>query len=63
MVMITVGALKRDMTQTIGAWVQRVKDGGGHGQLLSERDAGNITMAFQVVAECLAADVGGATEI
>mmetsp|Transcript_77595 Transcript_77595/g.225181 ORF Transcript_77595/g.225181 Transcript_77595/m.225181 type:complete len:1855 (+) Transcript_77595:102-5666(+) len=63
MVMITVGALKREMTNTISSWVEKTKSRGGFAQLLSEKDAGNITMAFQVVAECLAAEVGGAVEI
>mmetsp|Transcript_102129 Transcript_102129/g.284513 ORF Transcript_102129/g.284513 Transcript_102129/m.284513 type:complete len:199 (-) Transcript_102129:151-747(-) len=63
MVMITVGALKREMTTTITSWVDKVKSRGGFAQLQSEKDAGNITMAFQVVAECLAAEVGGAVEI
>jgi len=63
MVMITVGSIKTEMVSTIAGWVERTKARGGHGQLLSEKDAGNIKMAFQVVAECLAAEVGGATEI
>lgn len=62
MVLITVGALHAKNLRIMNQWVDLVKAGGGHGQLVENRDAGAITMAFQVVAECLAAEVGGATE-
>jgi len=62
MVMITVGALQAQNLQIIGSWVERVKAIGGTGQLLAEKDAGRIEMAFQVVAQILAAELGGAME-
>jgi hypothetical protein len=62
MIMITVGKLKANNLRTIGSWTDRVARNGGHGQLLSEKDAVSIGKAFEVVAEALASDVGGAIE-
>jgi len=62
MVMITVGALKASNVQIIDSWVERVHSAGGLGRHLPERDAATIAKAFEVVAECLAAEVGGAIE-
>jgi len=62
MVMITVGKLKEKNLRVIDGWVDRVAAAGGFAQHLSERNAAAITSAFSVVAECLSADVGGATE-
>eukprot|EP00929_Paragymnodinium_shiwhaense_P059818 TRINITY_DN29929_c5_g1_i1.p1 TRINITY_DN29929_c5_g1~~TRINITY_DN29929_c5_g1_i1.p1 ORF type:complete len:1527 (-),score=324.40 TRINITY_DN29929_c5_g1_i1:107-4687(-) len=59
---VTVGPLKPTTVQIIQSWVQRVKGLGGTGVLLSERDAHTIAKAFTVVAEYLAAEVGGAVE-
>lgn len=61
-VFITVGALQAINMQIIDSWVDRVHKGGGFGRLLAEKDAASISKAFDVVAECLAAEVGGATE-
>eukprot|EP00931_Biecheleriopsis_adriatica_P045170 TRINITY_DN25892_c0_g1_i2.p1 TRINITY_DN25892_c0_g1~~TRINITY_DN25892_c0_g1_i2.p1 ORF type:complete len:1704 (-),score=338.00 TRINITY_DN25892_c0_g1_i2:137-5248(-) len=62
MVMITVGALKSINAQIIESWVERVRARSGMGRLLLEKDAASIAKAFDVVAEYLAAEVGGATE-
>ncbi|CAK0828442.1 unnamed protein product [Prorocentrum cordatum] len=62
MVMITVGPLREQNLRIMDSWVDRVSKGGGQGMRISEKDAVNITKAFDVVAECLAADVGGAVE-
>lgn len=62
MVMITVGALNATNVQIIDSWVERVHAAGGLGRHLPERDAATIAKAFEVVAECLAVEVGGATE-
>jgi len=62
MVMITVGALKSQNVQIIDHWIERVSATGGLAKHVSEKDASAISQAFDVVAECLAAEVGGATE-
>lgn len=62
MVMITVGALRAQNLKIIDSWVDKVSSVGGLGKHVSEKDAGAIAKAFEVVAECLAAEVGGATE-
>jgi len=62
MVMITVGRLKETNLQVIDRWVDQVVAAGGCGRHLSEKNATAITGAFEVVAECLSSDVGGATE-
>jgi len=62
MVMITVGKLKEKNTRSIDSWVAEVGAAGGIGRHLSEKNAAAISVAFDVVAECLAAEVGGATE-
>jgi len=62
MVMITVGRLKEHNLKVIDGWVEQVSSAGGFARHLSERNAAAITGAFEVVAECLASDVGGATE-
>jgi hypothetical protein len=62
MVMITVGKLAAKNLQVIDGWVEQVKNTGGFGEHVSAQDASKIEMAFEVVAECLAADVGGAVE-
>jgi Mg-chelatase subunit ChlD len=62
MIMITVGKLKSKNLRIIDSWSDQVARNGGHGQHLSEKDAVSIGKAFEVVAEALAADVGGAIE-
>jgi Mg-chelatase subunit ChlD len=62
MIMITVGKLQDKNMRVISSWTENVSRNGGHGQLLSEKDAVSIGKAFEVVAEMLAADVGGAIE-
>lgn len=62
LVVITVGVLKRINASIIDSWVQKVCARNGVGKHLSEKDAATIARAFDVVAECLAAEVGGATE-
>lgn len=62
MMMITVGKLKEKNMHVIDAWVERVRAAGGLGRHLSEKNASAISSAFSVVAECLATEVGGATE-
>jgi len=62
MVMITVGTLKEKNLKVIEDWVTKVSQAGGVGQLQSEKSAIHIKKAFDVVAEVLAVDVGGATE-
>lgn len=62
MLVITVGALKATNMQIINAWTERVQAAGGLGRLLAEKDAATIARAFEVVAECLAAEVGGNVE-
>lgn len=61
-VFITVGALQAINMQIIDSWVDRVQKGGGFGRHLPEKDAASIAKAFDVVAEYLATEVGGATE-
>eukprot|EP00930_Biecheleria_cincta_P042334 TRINITY_DN29121_c0_g1_i1.p1 TRINITY_DN29121_c0_g1~~TRINITY_DN29121_c0_g1_i1.p1 ORF type:complete len:1577 (+),score=242.18 TRINITY_DN29121_c0_g1_i1:81-4811(+) len=62
LVIITVGVLKRINANIIDSWVQKVCARNGLGKHLCEKDAATIARAFDVVAECLAAEVGGATE-
>lgn len=62
MVMITVGTLKTENVQVIQSWVRQVSAQGGKGVHLGDKDATGIAKAFEVVAEFLAAEVGGATE-
>lgn len=62
MVMITVGSLRAGNVQIIDSWVEKVASTGGLGRHVSEKDAAAIAKAFEVVAECLATEVGGATE-
>jgi len=62
MMVITVGAMKANNIQIINAWTERVRASGGVGKLLAEKDAATIGKAFEVVAEHLAAEVGGAVE-
>merc|ERR1712107_150482 len=62
LVQITVGPLKDQNLRIMDAWVDRVNRLGGQGMRISEKDAVNITKAFDVVAEYLAADMGGAVE-
>jgi len=62
MAMITVGHLQEQNVRIIQSWTERVAASGGLGKHLPEKDAGQIAEAFNVVAECLAAEVGGATE-
>lgn len=62
MVMITVGTLKQENVQVIQSWVRQVSAQGGKGVHLGDKDATGIAKAFEVVAEFLAAEVGGATE-
>lgn len=62
MVMITVGKLKEKNLSVIDSWVERVATAGNIARHLSNQDAASISQAFSVVAECLAAEVGGATE-
>uniref|UniRef100_A0A7S2G0E3 VWFA domain-containing protein n=1 Tax=Alexandrium andersonii TaxID=327968 RepID=A0A7S2G0E3_9DINO len=62
MVMITVGSLRAGNVKVIDSWVEKVSSTGGLGRHVSEKDAAAIAKAFDVVAECLATEVGGATE-
>jgi len=62
MIVITVGSLKALNLQIIDGWAEKVSAAGGNGRHLSEKDAAAITRAFDVVAEYLAADLGGAVE-
>jgi Mg-chelatase subunit ChlD len=62
MIMITVGRLKDKNIRIIDGWVERVARSGGYGKHLSDKDAVSIGKAFEVVAEALAADLGGAVE-
>lgn len=62
MVMITVGALKAENLRIIDNWVERVKNAGGKGVNMQEKNASAIAKAFEVVAEYLGGEVGGATE-
>merc|ERR1719410_586899 len=62
MVMITVGQLQERNLQVMEGWVSMITRSGGVGQLLAEKSAVDIRKAFDVVAEVLAVDVGGATE-
>merc|ERR1719433_1812939 len=62
MMTITVGSLKAANVQIIDSWVAQVHMAGGLGKHLSEKDAATIARAFDVVAECLAVEVGGSTE-
>ena len=61
MMMITVGQLRDQNVRVIEHWVDRVGQAGGIGQHLSPA-AAKIDSAFSVVAEFLAAEVGGANE-
>jgi len=62
MVMITVGQLDKDNVKVIDHWAELVTEAGGIGLHVSQSDAAGIAAAFEVVAEYLAAEVGGATE-
>jgi len=62
MIMITVGRLKETNLRVIDCWVDQVSAAGGFARHLSERNATAIQQSFEEVAECLASDVGGATE-
>jgi len=62
MVVITVGSFRALNLQIISSWTEIVSAAGGVGRHLAEKDAGNIGDAFDVVAECLAVEVGGAIE-
>eukprot|EP00929_Paragymnodinium_shiwhaense_P000642 TRINITY_DN10088_c0_g1_i3.p1 TRINITY_DN10088_c0_g1~~TRINITY_DN10088_c0_g1_i3.p1 ORF type:complete len:1644 (-),score=470.94 TRINITY_DN10088_c0_g1_i3:125-5056(-) len=62
MVVVTVGALKALNVQIINSWTERIRAQGNFGRHLPERDAASIAKAFDVVAECLAVEVGGAVE-
>jgi len=62
MVLITVGSFKDLNLQIISAWAQKVSAAGGVGCHLPEKDAASIGEAFDVVAEYLAVEVGGAIE-
>jgi len=62
MIMITVGRLKETNLRVIDCWVDQVTAAGGFARHLSERTATAIQQSFEEVAECLALDVGGATE-
>jgi len=62
MVVVTVGSLKAINVQIIQAWVERVSKVGGLGRHIPEKNAAAIAQAFDVVAECLAVEVGGAVE-
>jgi cell division inhibitor SulA len=62
MVMITVGSLKAGNLKVIDNWCEQVSMSGGLGRHVSEKDAAAIAKAFEVVVECLATEVGGATE-
>lgn len=59
---VTVGPLKPVNMQVIKSWVQRVGAAGAVGRLFSERDAATIAKAFEMVAEYIAAEVGGTVE-
>jgi len=63
MVMITIGRLKERQVQVISSWVSTVSRFGGVGKHVAEKDASLITKAFEVVAEVMAAEVGGNIEI
>eukprot|EP00403_Amphidinium_massartii_P021214 CAMPEP_0178402572 /NCGR_PEP_ID=MMETSP0689_2-20121128/16912_1 /TAXON_ID=160604 /ORGANISM="Amphidinium massartii, Strain CS-259" /LENGTH=1582 /DNA_ID=CAMNT_0020023479 /DNA_START=98 /DNA_END=4843 /DNA_ORIENTATION=+ len=56
MVVITVGALQAANVEIVSSWAERVSAAGGIGRHLLEKDAGRISEAFDVVAECLAAE-------
>jgi len=62
MVLITVGVLKAINDQIVNSWAEHVHAAGGVGRHLPMRDAAAIDKAFDVVAECLAVEVGGAME-
>jgi len=62
LLVITVGAMKASNIQIITGWTERVSAAGGLGRLLAEKDAATIGRAFEVVAEFLSAEVGGAVE-
>jgi len=62
LLVITVGAMKASNIQIISGWTERVNAAGGLGRLLAEKDAATIARAFEVVAELLCAEVGGAVE-
>lgn len=62
MVIITVGVMAEKNVKVIKTWVNSLVASGGIGQHVSEKDASQIETAFNVVAEVLAADVGGAVE-
>jgi len=62
MMMITVGMLKANNLKIIDSWCERVSMAGGLGKLVAEKNAKDISKAFEVVYECLASEVGGATE-
>jgi hypothetical protein len=62
MVMITVGQLNAQNVQIIDRGGAQVAAAGGVGQHLAQSSAAAIAQACGVVAEHLAAEVGGATE-
>jgi len=62
MMMITVGLLKANNLKIIDSWCQKVSQAGGLGKLVAEKDAKEISKAFEVVYECLASEVGGSNE-
>lgn len=62
MLMITVGRLEERNVRVIRSWVDKVQKSGGVGKHISEQNATAIASAFEVVAEYLATEVGGATE-
>lgn len=62
MIMITVGSLKLENVHVIQSWVNHISSAGGKGLHLGDKDASGISKAFDVVAEYLAGEVGGATE-
>lgn len=62
MVLITVGRLRDRNVKIIDSWADKISAQGGVGRHVSEKDASAIAKAFEVVAEVLATEVGGATE-
>jgi len=62
MAMITVGSMQEQNVRIIQSWCERVSASGGLGKHLEEQNAGQIAEAFDVIAEYIAAEVGGATE-
>lgn len=62
MVMITVGRLKNENLNVIDSWIEQVRGTGGFGEHHAEMSAAAISHTFDLVAQCLNAEVGGATE-